>query len=67
MAKLSPEEKAKIEQKKSMEKRNSNLIKLYSKVNKKTGERIYSVRKLADQFGMSKSRVHEIVRVVTAK
>ena len=41
-------------------KRDEQMITLYGKLDKK-GKKVYSVRKLADRFGISKSRVHEIV------
>lgn len=63
---MTPEELL-VERKLARINRDSKLIELYAMVNKNTGARVYSVRELADQFGMSKSRVHEIVRVVTAK
>lgn len=57
MAKLTEAQK----QQKARDKRDSKLRTLYSKTNKKTGKKLYSVRSLAEQFGISKSRVHEIV------
>lgn len=58
MAKLTASQKAQQHR----EKRDEKLKTLYSKIDHKTGTRKHSVRSLAEQFGMSKSRVHEIVR-----
>ena len=57
MAKLTAAQKAQ----KFREKRDKKLKALYSQIDRKTGTRKYTVRSLAKQFEMSKSRVHEIV------
>jgi hypothetical protein len=62
MARLTDEEKKQRESakiKKQREQRDAKMVKLYSKM--KAGVRVYSVRSIAEQFGMSKSRVHVIV------